>query len=99
MKDRPPPEVCPVCGEDVPRNAKACPECGSCHKCGWSEEGSVYDGTDITDHGYEDNEKFDYDGWLAREEGRARPPDGLHPAWKWVIVVVVIAFAIFMVTR
>ena len=24
-----PPEICPACGAQVPRNAKACPECGS----------------------------------------------------------------------
>jgi hypothetical protein len=32
------PEVCPVCDEDVPPNAKSCPHCGACHKSGWKEE-------------------------------------------------------------
>jgi hypothetical protein len=99
MKDRPPPEVCPVCGEDVPRKAKACPGCGSCHESGWNEEESIYDGTDITEHGYEDDEKFDYDEWRTRESGRAGRPGDLRPLWKLVVVVLVVALVIIFVLR
>ena len=94
MKNRPPPEVCPVCGEDVPRNAKACPECGSCYESGWNEQESVYDGVDIPDHGYEDNEKFDYERWRAREEGRERVRGEVNPVWKWTIIITLIAFVV-----
>lgn len=38
--------TCPVCGADVPRAAKSCPECGACDKSGWSEE-ARYDGLDL----------------------------------------------------
>ena len=33
-----PPETCPVCGEDVPRGARACPGCGADERSGWNEE-------------------------------------------------------------
>lgn len=29
---------CPVCGVDVPRKAKSCPNCGACEKSGWSQD-------------------------------------------------------------
>jgi hypothetical protein len=32
------PEVCPVCDEDVPPNAKSCPQCGACHESGWKDD-------------------------------------------------------------
>jgi len=37
---------CPVCGADVPRKAKSCPECGACEKSGWSED-HYLDGIDL----------------------------------------------------
>src|ERR1041384_1119375 len=37
------PEICPNCGAEVPRQAKACPECGSDEKTGWSEEAHAGD--------------------------------------------------------
>ena len=40
--------ICPNCGAEVPVSAKACPECGSDEKTGWSGN-TIYDGTDIED--------------------------------------------------
>ena len=83
MKNRRTPEVCPACGEDVPPKAKACPSCGACHESGWAEDADLDDGAaGLTGHGYEDEEKFDYERWRAREEGRERPREGLRPLWK-----------------
>ena len=53
------PFECPVCGEDVPANAKACPECGACEKSGWSED-LASSGLDLPD------EDFDYEKFVAR---------------------------------
>lgn len=92
MKNRKTPEVCPVCGEDVPPKAQSCPSCGACHESGWKENAELYDNADITEHGYEDEGKFDYDRWKAREEGRARGPGGMRPMWKWVALMVLILF-------
>ena len=44
-----PPESCPVCGEAVPRHAKACPGCGADERSGWDEEATRYDGLDLAD--------------------------------------------------
>lgn len=44
-----PPEICPICGEAVPRRAKACPGCGADEKTGWDEEATRYDGLDLPD--------------------------------------------------
>ncbi len=64
MKRKPdPPARCPVCGEDVPRNARACPECGADEKSGWSPNAHVQDGLDLPD------EEFDYEDFVAKEFG------------------------------
>ena len=75
------PEVCPVCGEDVPRNAAACPECGACHESGWQEDAQVYDGVDLLDEGTEDR-----DGTVRWD----REP-GIRPVWRIVALVLVVA--------
>jgi len=78
-----PPEICPNCGAQVPRNVKACPECGSDEQTGWSEE-SHADGLDLPD------ETFDYDDFVKREfEGESPVPRGIHWFW-WVIAIVIL---------
>jgi hypothetical protein len=42
--------ICPVCGEEVPRGAKSCPECGACEKSGWGD--TYLDGIDLPDEDY-----------------------------------------------
>lgn len=44
-----PPEECPVCGKAVPRDARACPECGADERTGWDDEATRYDGLDLPD--------------------------------------------------
>jgi len=44
-----PPEICPVCGESVPRRARCCPECGADEKSGWDEQATRYDGLGLPD--------------------------------------------------
>lgn len=82
------PDICPNCGAEVPRNAKACPECGSDEQTGWSEEAAA-DGLDLPD------EKFDYEDYVQREFGAKSPvPGGIRWFW-WVIAVgVVIALVV-----
>lgn len=79
-----PPEICPNCGARVPRQAKACPECGSCEDTGWSESvGS--EGLDLPD------EEFDYDEFVSREFGSKKSlPRGLSVFW-WIVAVIVLA--------
>ena len=84
------PEVCPNCGAEVPRNAKACPECGSDEKTGWSE--TAY----ASSLGLPD-EKFDYDEFVKEGFGAGRAkPRGTGWFW-WVIALlaaILVSFAL-----
>ena len=83
MKHRKPPKVCPICGEDVPPKALACPECGACHNTGWKEDADVYDGLDLPGC------DFDYDDFVKKEfSGGTRRPH--IPAIWWVTGVVLL---------
>ena len=42
-----PPDTCPVCGQVVPRGARACPDCGADERSGWDEEATRYDELDL----------------------------------------------------
>jgi hypothetical protein len=75
------PEVCPNCGAEVPRNAKACPECGSDEKTGWSET-AYASGLGLPD------EEFDYGEFVKEEFGSGQAkPRGITWLW-WVIALV-----------
>ncbi len=79
---------CPVCGEDVPAKAKACPHCGACDKSGWNEEGSAADGLDLPDN------EFDYEKFTAEEFGTPRKLRGKVLFWKVVGVVILVVMII-----
>lgn len=80
-------ENCPNCGANLPRNAKACPECGSDEKTGWSDEASA-SSLDLPD------DEFNYDQFVESEFGEKKKivPHGVHWFWWIVAVVIVIAF-------
>ena len=83
------PEICPNCGAEVPRKARACPECGADEETGWSEAART-DGLDLPD------ENFDYDDFVKREFGDRKPfPRGVHWFWWVVAIVVVVVFLSF----
>jgi hypothetical protein len=90
---RPPaPEVCPVCGEDVPRNALACRECGADHNTGWRDDAHVHDGLDLPD------DEFNYDEFIKREFGSSALPPGVKTVW-WItgiILLVMLAMYYFL---
>jgi hypothetical protein len=72
--------ICPVCGEEVPRGAKSCPECGACEKSGWGD--TSYDGLDLPDEDYTTGRRLD--------DRRAKPP-GLSRFWIVVTVLILVA--------
>lgn len=77
-----PPSECPVCGADVPRNARACPECGADERSGWNEEETRYDGIDLPDPSDERR-----DGpWSEKGEMTPR-----RPATLWWVVGIFLA--------
>ena len=85
---RHPPDVCPVCGEDVPRNALACPECGADHNSGWREDSETYDGVDLPE------EEFNYEEFTRREfGGGSAKPAGISTLW-WVTAIVLLALTV-----
>ena len=84
------PEVCPVCGEDVPRRALACPECGADHNSGWREDAQNYDGVDLPEGG------FDHDDFVRREFGSSPKPAGIQTIW-WItaLLLIVVSIALY----
>ena len=84
------PEICPVCGEDVPRRALACPECGADHNSGWREHAQNYDGVDLPEEG------FDYDDFVRREFGSSPKPAGIPTIW-WItaLLLIVVSIALY----
>lgn len=81
------PEICPVCGEDVPRRALACPECGADHNSGWREDANAYDGVDLGE------ESFDYEEFVREEFGTGVKPKGISGLWWLTAIVLLIALA------
>ena len=83
-RDFAPPAECPVCGESVPRGAKACPGCGADERSGWDEEATRYDGLDLPDAAFDDE----------RESTPVR-----HPSRDkiWLVVTVLVLLAVITV--
>ena len=80
------PEACPVCGEDVPRGALACPECGADHNSGWREDAESYDGIDLPD-------EFDYEEFTRKEFGLSPKPPGISAFW-WITAIVLVLLTV-----
>jgi hypothetical protein len=78
-----PPKVCPVCGEDVPPAALACPECGADYNSGWRENAEVYDAVNLPD------EDFNYEEFVEQEFGSSHKPV-IKRVW-WITAIVLIA--------
>ena len=73
-----PPKICPTCGAEVPRHAKACPGCGADEKTGWSEIAYA------SSLGLPD-EDFDYEEFAKEEfSAGAAKPHGI--SWLWWLV-------------
>jgi len=76
------PAECPVCGEDVPPRATACPHCGADDRTGWNDDATRYDGLDLPDSAFADDE----------ETATPRRPlrRGPHPLWLIVGVLLLL---------
>ena len=86
MKRRPPPEDCPICGEEVPRSVQACPKCGACYESGWADV--TADGLDLPEWAYEDDAEK-----VVRPRFRPRKPrsTATNPLWRWVALGLLVA--------
>jgi uncharacterized membrane protein YvbJ len=82
------PEVCPVCGEDVPSDALACPECGADHNSGWRKDADAYDAVDLPE------QDFNYDEFIRQEFGSVPKPAGVKTIWWIAAIVVTVLFVV-----
>jgi hypothetical protein len=80
-----PPTECPVCGETVPRDAKACPGCGADERSGWNVDDARYDGLDLPDDAFDDDEADGHDAAPARSSAR-KPARRGTTGWFWMLV-------------
>jgi uncharacterized membrane protein YvbJ len=80
------PEVCPVCGEDVPRDSLACPKCGADHNSGWGGDADTYDAVNLPD------EDFNYDEFVEQEFGSSPKPTAIKTFWWIIAIVLIVAF-------
>jgi uncharacterized membrane protein YvbJ len=85
------PDICPLCGADVPTDAKACPECGADEETGWSEK-ARYDAMGIPT----DDEDFDYSEFVKREFEDGKPKRKFQTLWTAVAIVILLLFAWFL---
>src|SRR6267378_1654510 len=80
------PDVCPVCGEDVPRGSLACPECGADHNSGWRQDVDTYDAVDLPD------EEFNYDEFVREKFRSSAKPAAIKTIWWITAILVTVAF-------
>jgi uncharacterized membrane protein YvbJ len=87
-----PPETCPNCGADVPRNARACSECGSDETTGWSEQ-AKYDALDLPD------DSFDYDEFVKQEFGPKKSLATGRKFFWWIAAIIVLVMFIILLLK
>jgi hypothetical protein len=75
------PSICPICGSDVPKQSRACPECGADERTGWDTARTSSDGLGLLD------DDFDYDVFLQKTFGR---PKSSTPRKWWLVALLLI---------
>ena len=90
MPRREPPEQCAVCGADIPRHARACPECGADERTGWDDADSA-DGLDLP----QENDLAEAHRAFVREEVRGGLPDR-PKQWFWAVVGLVLVIVLIV---
>lgn len=81
----PPPDECANCGASIPRNARACPECGADERTGWRET-SLYDDLDLPEEAYAEP------GDASRHQAPMRKINKVPLLWWLVAVVMLVLF-------
>ena len=77
----------------MPRDARACPNCGADERAGWNDEATSADGLDLPD------ESFDREKFLETEFGVPRRNTARENLWLGVALVVVAALTLLLVLR
>jgi hypothetical protein len=84
------PAECPVCGEPVPKGARACPNCGADERSGWNDEDSRYDGLDLPESAFADEDE---------SAGSRPPPRKTASAARWISLVAITLIIVYLVLR
>lgn len=63
----------------MPPRASACPNCGADERSGWNEDDTSYDGVDLPDSAYEDED-------APPKRPPPRTGTGIHPLW-WLVAL------------
>src|SRR6516162_1904084 len=90
--------ICPHCGAQVPTGATSCRGCGSDDETGWSESAGEWE-EEVRSPGYGSDDDFDYDEFLANELPDQAPAFPRRRAWKILVVIVILAFALWALVR
>jgi hypothetical protein len=72
----------------VPREARACPECGADERSGWNTDAARYDGLDLPDEAFDD----------GKSPQRA-PRRGTGPGFVFVVIALLIVVTLAFVFR
>ena len=83
-----PPDQCPVCGEAVHRNARACPECGADERSGWKPDALTEDGLDLP------AQEFNYEDFVKEEFGGSGSRSGKNILVAVIAAIILIVFLI-----
>ena len=86
------PEICPVCGSDVPPNSPACPECGADDRAGWREEEAYLDGLDLPTASEDEEAECSYEDFMEREFGVVPWKKRLVAAFAIVLMLVMAVY-------
>ncbi len=83
----------------IPVDSKACPECGSDDRTGWSDEADQ--GAADLPAGYEGEEDFDYDAYVQREfawdrDRGSKPPIPMSQLFGALVAFILIALLIWI---
>jgi predicted nucleic acid-binding Zn ribbon protein len=84
---REPPEYCANCGAEIPRNARACPECGADERTGWAEA-DPYDGLDLP---LDDETLADDENQAMKRKKRSK--------LTWLIAAFLVVVFVFLAVR
>jgi len=90
------PAECPICGATVPRNARACPGCGADERTGWNEDDTRYDGLDLPDSAFDDNDGASHNTRRATPTPRV---NGIALHWWLLATGLLILFLVGLALR
>ncbi len=86
--------VCPHCGAEVRRDARACPECGSDDSTGWAEDADRWAAG--IPAGYSGEDEFDYDEFVRREFGGMRRRVFGLPLWLAILLLALLGVVLLV---